>query len=228
MFPAIVAIPEGTYLMGSEDGRDEEKPVHKVSIAAFGIGQFQVTNQEYDLFCRETERSPTKFRNQSAFSGLLQPVTGPSWFDALAYCAWLSTRTGDKYRLPTEAEWEWAARGGLHGKVYPWGNTPVRERTDYALRWVEGPEKVGGTQPNGFGLFDMCENVHEWCKDWYDPGFYAMSPLISPCCQSETARRASRGGAWRHQIKISRCAARSSIPPHFEYADYGFRVVRCG
>ena len=145
-----------------------------------------------------------------------------------AYCEWLSARTGDDYHLPTEAEWEWAARGGLCGKLYPWGDEPVEDRTGYSVRWQQGPEDVGGSQPNGFGLFDMCENVHEWCADWYNPMFYAASPRFDPCCKCEAMRKSSRGGAWRHHIKISRCAARSSIPPHLEYADYGFRVARCG
>lgn len=227
MVPEIVSIPGGYYLMGAVDGRDEERPVHEVSIVGFGIGRFQVTNQEYDLFCHETERRPTKFREWSAFSDLRKPVTGTSWFDALDYCRWLSARTGEQYYLPTEAEWEWAARGGLRDKLYPWGDEPVENRTDYAIRWLQGPEKVGGAQANGFGLFDMCENVHEWCADWYDPQFYAVSPRINPYCKHETARRSSRGGAWRHQVKISRCAARSSIPPHLEYADYGFRIACC-
>ena len=83
--------------------------------------------------------------------------------------------------------------------------------------------------PNTYGLFDMCENVHEWCLDWYHPGFYAISTERNPACAQQATsppRRASRGGSWRHHIKISRCAARSSIPPEFQYADYGFRIVR--
>lgn len=81
------------------------------------------------------------------------------------------------------------------------------------------------SEPNGYGLFDMCENVHEWCSDWYDPGYYLVSPRENPLGPENGVRKASRGGAWRHHIKIARCAARSSIPPEFRYADYGFRVA---
>ena len=225
MIPEIVSIPAGIFLMGAADGRDEERPVHEVSLGSFGIGRFQVTNEEYDLFCRENGRKGTKFRKQPEFSRPRQPVVGPNWFDAVAYCDWLSEEAAGRYRLPTEAEWEWAARGGLRGQSYPWGDEPVEERADYTLLWEKGPEDVGGAEPNGFGLFDMCENVHEWCADWYDPEFYSAAPRNNPCCQREAVRRSSRGGAWRHHIKIARCAARSSIPPYLEYADYGFRVA---
>ena len=94
-----------------------------------------------------------------------------------------------------------------------------------AGRWHEGPEPVGLGEPNGCGLFDMCQNVHEWCSDWYDPRYYAVSPPENPRGPDRGTRRASRGGAWRHHIKVSRCAARSSIPPEFRYSDYGFRPV---
>jgi len=80
-------------------------------------------------------------------------------------------------------------------------------------------------EPNPYGLYDICQNVHEWCSDWYDPGYYAVSPVDNPRGPAHGKRRASRGGAWRHHIKVARCAARSSIPPEFRYADYGFRVA---
>jgi len=199
--------------MGQENGRDEERPVHRVVVAPFRLCRFQVTNAEFAQF--------RKF----LFDCAALPVTSVSWFDAVEYCRWLSKRTGMALRLPTEAEWEFAARGGLAGKLYPWGDEPVESRADYASRWCNGPEPVATSEPNGYGLFDMCENVHEWCSDWYDPRYYETSPVENPRGPEAGTRRASRGGAWRHHIKIARCAARSSIPPEFRYADYGFRVA---
>ncbi len=225
MFQDLVRIPGGEYWMGQEDGRDEERPVHRVCVSAFWLAKHQVTNAEYDLFRRETARPASKFRQQAAFARPDHPVVAVSWFDAVAYCEWLSRRAGRRFRLPTEAEWEWAARGGLEGKLYPWGDEPVATRENYLTRWREGPEPVGTSAPNGFGLHDMCENVHEWCQDWYHPRYYHDSPKDNPAGPATGSRRASRGGSWRHQIKIARCAARSSLPPEFCYADYGFRVA---
>jgi sulfatase modifying factor 1 len=218
--PDLVLIPGAEFLMGQADGRDEERPVHRVSVAPFRLGRCQVTNAEYDEFRHATGRAMPAFRIQAEFADAAQPVVGVSWFDAVAYCEWLSA-----FRLPTEAEWEFAARGGLEQQIYPWGNEPVFERPGYQARWMRAPEPVGTSAPNGFRLHDMCENVHEWCADWYDPGYYAVSPVDNPQGPATGTRRASRGGAWRHQIKIARCAARSSIPPEFCYADYGFRVA---
>ncbi len=211
--------------MGQADGRDEERPVHEVTVDPFGLAECQTTNEQYAVFCRETGRRPTKFHNDPNFHHPQQPAAGVSWFDSIAYCDWLSAKTGRRFRLPTEAEWEWAARGGLKGTLYPWGDAPFSERDNYGLRWRNGPEVVGTSLPNGFGLYDMCENVHEWCSDWYGPEYYAVSPARNPQGPPSGSRRSSRGGAWRHHIKIARCAARSSIPPHLEYADYGFRVA---
>ena len=199
--------------MGQEDGRDEERPVHRVGLAAFRLCRFQVTNAHFAAF------RPFPFADPTV------PVTGVSWFDAVEYCAWLSTQWSRRFRLPTEAEWEFAARGGLEQNSFPWGDAPVTARAGYAGRWRNGPEPVATSEPNGYGLFDMCENVHEWCSDWFAADYYARSPLENPRGPSEGTRRASRGGAWRHHIKIARCAARSSIPPDFLYADYGFRVA---
>jgi formylglycine-generating enzyme required for sulfatase activity len=151
-----------------------------------------------------------------------------NWFDAVEFCEWLSARWGMRLRLPTEAEWEFAARGGLEQEPYPWGAAPVTSRAHYGDRWQLGPEPVGASAPNAYGLFEMCENVHEWCSDWYAADFYAQSPSENPRGPEQGHRRASRGGAWRHHIKIARCAARSSIPPGFRYADYGFRIAADG
>ncbi|HVH71649.1 MAG TPA: SUMF1/EgtB/PvdO family nonheme iron enzyme, partial [Candidatus Dormibacteraeota bacterium] len=122
--------------------------------------------------------------------------------------------------------WECAARGGLRGSLYPWGDSPPEALPDYASRWKSGPEPVGLYVPNAYGLCNMGDNVHEWCSDWYDANYYQHSPERSPQGSPDGTRKASRGGSWRHHIKVSRNAARSSIPPKFQYADYGFRIAR--
>lgn len=221
----LAEIPRGEFLMGQDTGRDDERPAHRITVAPFRIARRQVTNSEYDHFCRVTLRPPPPERKRPEFSRPDQPVVGVNWFDARAYCEWLSKVSGVPMRLPSEAEWEFAARGGLDGKLYPWGDEPPEGRLGYRERWREGPEPVGQSEPNGYGLYEMCENVHEWCSDWYDPGYYAQSPVVNPGGPAKGKRRASRGGSWRHHIKIARCAARSSIPPEFRYADYGFRVA---
>ena len=156
-------------------------------------------------------------------------MAGVSWHEAARYCKWLSLQTGRRFRLPTEAEWECAARGGLEQKQFPWGDDPPQSLPNYATRWQTGPEPVAQYAPNAFGLYDIGDNVHEWCSDWYDPNYYAISTDRNPQGPDQSPlkppRKASRGGSWRHQIKVARCAARSSIPPEFQYADYGFRVA---
>ena len=222
---ALVTIPSGWFLMGSEIGQDNERPVHRVWIDAFQLGAYQVRNAEYSRFLRATGKLPPPFWQDPHFNHPEQPVAGASWHEAAEYCAWLSASSGKKYRLPTEAEWERAARGGDEGKLFPWGDAGPEALPDYAKRWQTGPEPVGRYAPNAFGLFDICANLHEWCSDWYDPNYYAVSSERNPRGPESGQRRASRGGSWRHQVKVTRCAARSSIPPEFQYADYGFRVA---
>jgi formylglycine-generating enzyme len=223
--PTLVRVPAGWFLMGSESGQDNEKPVHRVLVDDFFLATCQVTNAEYARFLRGTGLPPTPFWKQPEFSHPQQPVVGVSWFEAVRYCEWLSKATGKRYRLPSEAEWERSARAGREGELYPWGDTPPQSLPGYAGSWQSGPEPVGRSEPNGFGLFNMCDNVHEWCSDWYDPAYYSVSPERNPRGPESGERRASRGGSWRHHVKMSRCAARSSIPPQFQYADYGFRVA---
>lgn len=223
--PILVTIPEGWFSMGSEHGQDNERPVHRVWIGAFQMAAYQVTNSEYAKFLRATASLPPPFWNDPNFNHPQQPVVGVSWHEAQRYCDWLSSTHEERYRLPTEAEWERAARGEVEGARFPWGDAPPESLPNYARRWQTGPEPVGQSAPNDFGLFDICANVHEWCSDWFDPNYYAASPERNPKGPESGQRRASRGGSWRHHIKISRCSARSSIPPQFQYADYGFRVA---
>lgn len=225
LVPKLVSIPAGWFMMGSDAGQDNEKPVHRVWVDAFLLAQHQATNANFERFIRATGRTPPPFWSDAALNRPEQPVVGVSWFDAVEYCEALSAAIGQKFRLPTEAEWERAARGGKEGLLFPWGEEPPQMRPSYADRWKDGPEPVGLGEPNGFGLFNMCDNVHEWCADWYSPDYYASSPARNPRGPERGERRASRGGSWRHHIKVSRCAARSSILPGFQYADYGFRVA---
>ena len=212
--------------MGSDGSRDEERPVHRVYVDGFEMAVFQVRNRDFAPFLEATGDPAPPFWNEANFNAPDQPVVAVSWFEASKYCEWLSGVTDRTVRLPTEAEWERAARGGREGSAYSWGDEPPQEWPEYLRRWggtVTGPLPVGKGSPNPFGLYDIGENIHEWCADWFDPNYYSCSERRNPQGPPSGERRASRGGSWRHQIKVSRCAARSSIPPQFQYADYGFR-----
>jgi formylglycine-generating enzyme len=227
--PECTLVPAGSFLMGCETGQDEEKPVHRVRVDAFEMAVIQVRNQDFALFLQATGHPAPPHWNDPDFNCPEQPVVAVSWFEATKYCGWLSGVTGRRYRLPTEAEWERAARGGAEGRLYPWGDEPPQSWPEYQRRWggqVKGPLAAGRGSPNAYGLFDVSENVHEWCVDWFSREFYSRSPECNPQGPETGERRASRGGSWRHHVKVSRCAARSSIPPPFQYADYGFRLVR--
>lgn len=225
--PDIVIIPAGDFFMGCDQGQDNERPVHHVWLDSFGIGKFPVTNREFKLFLDATQRPAPPFWADPMFSGSGQPVVGITWDEAMAYCAWLRARTGKDFRLPSEAEWERAARGGKEGALYPWGDEPPWERGSLGFdAQTGGPECVGVNEPNDFGLYNMSDGVHEWCSDYYDYSYYSYSPERNPTGPSTGARHASRGGSWRHRIKFSRCAARSSLAPNLQYSDYGFRVAQ--
>lgn len=211
--------------MGCGNGRDDEKPLHRVWVDAFALAKYQVTNEEYARFLAATNAAPPLCWQKENFSDARMPVVGVSWFEAVSYCEWLSQATVKRYRLPTEAEWERAARGGAEGLAYPWGDSGPEMVPDYANRWRKGPEPVGLYAPNAYALFNLGDNVHEWCADWYDANYYRESPVRNPQGPASGSRRASRGGSWRHHIRVTRTAARSSIPPEFQYADYGFRVA---
>jgi formylglycine-generating enzyme len=225
--PKMVRIAAGSFLMGCDSGRDDEKPAHRVTLDAFEIAAYQVTNAEYALFLAAADHPepPVTWKDPN-FNLPRQPAVSVSWFDATAYCEWLSQITGHLYTLPTEAQWEFAARGGKENELYPWGNCAPQDVPNYAQRWKNGTEVVGLYARNAFGIFNMGDNVHEWCSDWYSADYYSHSPEHDPRGPETGVRKASRGGSWRHQIKVTRTAARSSIPPDFKYADYGFRLTR--
>ena len=224
--PEVATIPAGEFLMGSEDGRANERPEHRVWVDTFALAVVPVTREDYALFLEATQRSPTRDWDDPRFGDPLQPAVATTWFDAVDYCLWLSEKTARTYRLPTEAEREKASRGGEEGKRYPWGDDlPDWMNPHYRGDDIERPDRVGCDPPNSYGLHNMADLVHEWCADWYAPDYYLTSPARNPTGAEAGVRRASRGGAWRHLLKISPCSARSSIPPNRAFTDYGFRVA---
>ena len=220
---AFVELPGGEFRMGSPL-RPDEQPPRLVRLDPFAVAAAPVTNAEYAAFLEATGHEPPRFWDDPRFNAPECPVVGVSWFDAVACCEWLSGVLGRRCRLPTEAEREYAARGGAEGVAFPWGDAPWDEGP-FALgaAGMDRPQPVRSAPPNGFGLYHMADNVHEWCADWYAPG-YAAAELDNPRGPAEGQRRASRGGSWRHRVKVTRIAARSSLPPDRRYNDYGFRL----
>ena len=221
----FVRIRRGWFRMGSDEGHKTERPVHWTWIDTFEMAIHPVTRHEYALFLRDTEHEPPREWGNPALQLRDQPVVGVSWYDAQAYCVWHSQH-GNPVRLPTEAEWERAARGGPDGQRYPWGDQIPAWVPNNGRGPLEGPWSVTLGKPNRFGLFGITSNIHEWCSNWYDRHFYEASPALNPSGPEEGRRRASRGGAWRHALTIDRTAARSSLDPSFRYTDYGFRLAR--
>jgi len=221
----MVLIPQGWFWMGSENHYKWESPRHRVWIDAFEIGRTPVTRREYEAFLELTGYAEPTGWHDPSLSGSERPVVGVSWFAAVAYCEWLSHMRAAEYRLPTEAEWEKACRGGIDQSEYAWGNEPPQTIEYFRTEWT-GPRNVAEWSANGYGLFNIGDNVHEWCSDWYSEDYYSQTPERNPAGPEDGTRRVSRGGSWRHQIKASRAAHRSSLPPHFAYTDYGFRIVK--
>jgi sulfatase modifying factor 1 len=196
-----------------------------MTLRPFWAASRPVSNSEYSAFTTATGYPVPPFMGDERFSQPDQPVIGVSWHDALAYCDWLQSVTGTAFRLPTEAEREYAARGGLAEATWPWGQEPPEERICLQeLARLERPHIPTPACSNAYGLMCMGDNVHEWCADWYVPSYERSLEQQPPEHASPTQRRASRGGSWRHQIKFSRVSARSSLNPSFRYNDYGFRV----
>jgi formylglycine-generating enzyme required for sulfatase activity len=211
----FVDVDGGSFLMGSEDGRPDEAPVHRVQVRPFSIARLPVTNREYAHFLKVSGAPEPRYWHGPGYDDPAKPVVGIAWEEALHYTAWITHEIGRKVRLPTEAEWEYAALAGRSGVRYPWGDGMPQWAPGVPLDRapLAGPAPAGLGPINPWGIGDLGWNIHEWCSDWYAANYYAVSTMDDPQGPASGERRASRGGAWRHQLKVSRCTARSAIPP---------------
>lgn len=251
----MVTVEGGTFMMGDEFGdlRSFCRPVHQVTLTYdFEIGKYELTFDEYDAFCDDTGRSkPSDY----GWGRGIRPVIYVSWWDAIAYCNWLSARNGlpiayrlagevnegqllDSngnvttditkvvgYRLPTEAEWEYAAREGKYNSPYKYsGSDDVDEVAWYSDNSVNKTHEVGQKLPNALGIYDMSGNVREWCSDWY--GDYSSSAQTNPYNSAASSLRVARGGSRGSDAADVRVARRSNYSPASMLHSQGFRIAR--
>jgi len=246
----MVAVKGGTYTMGctGEQGSDcfgWEKPAHRVTVGDFYMGKYEVTIDQYLQFCKETDShwpewlekgssnniytgsgvDKTYYSKRSmSESNTSHPITGVNWHNAVAYCQWLSRKTGKKYRLSTEAEWEYAARGGLQSRGYKYsGSNSLVAVAEYNENNDIKTKPVGGKQPNELGIYDMSGNVWEWCSDWY--GSYSSQAQTNPQGPGSGSGRVLRGGSWDGIARSCRVWHRNNNSPHIRNSSIGFRVV---
>ena len=216
--PEMARIPAGTFQMGSEEGASWEKPVHRVEVSEFWISKRPVTLREFRAFQPKHEAPVAA---ESGGNPDESPVTDVSWDDAAAYCRWLSEKTSNPYRLPAEAEWERAVRGGLEQKKYPWGDEPpVPEEKVDDLSYRAAPK------PNAFGVIGAHRNLWEWTADWYDPEYYQKSPEKDPQGPESGQFRVLRGGGYRNDPNSVFNWNRGSARPQSATSVITFRVVR--
>jgi sulfatase modifying factor 1 len=255
--PNLARIPPGEFLMGASDAEEDERPVHRVYVGEFFIGRYEVTHDEYARFIRATGYPPPGIRglpivtaggHDASFRELAapyiwngadpppghgsHPVVLIRYDDAVAYCKWLSLSLGRVVRLPTEAEWEKAARGDFEGRRYPWGNdfdpSQCNFLLDGAMKRQRGTRPAGTYAPNAYGLYDMAGNVWEWVADWYGAGYYADSEPRDPTGPTSGTMRIVRGGSWvNSDLSMLRCAYRHTVPPDTYAYSIGFRIVCC-
>lgn len=219
----LMFVPGGEFVMGN-DAHANEAPPHRVRVSPFWIGQVEVSNGLYRRFRTETGHRGGDFVNDDLYNADDQPVVGIDYADAIAYCGWAGGR------LPTEAEWEFAARG-TDGRAYPWGSDqPNRERAVYGGVYGKGAKAAAvGTTPGDvspFGVMDMAGNVLEWCADWAGPYVAdTQQPPVDPAGAAQGKFRIMRGGCWVYEAESLRTTTRFFSPPQQKVSFAGFRMV---
>ena len=222
----MVLILAGEFMMGKDSEKDYDfSPAHKVKVDSFFMDQHEVTNGEYLRFCRETNHKLPEFWNTSNFrSGenfLNYPVIGINWGEAKKYAQWCGKR------LPTEAEWEYAARGGLINKEYPNGNKWEKAKAKQnSTGWKNLIDPVEKSEPNGFGLYDMGGNVWEWVSDRYSETYYITSEIYNPKGPKEGNNKVIRSGSWHSGTMCKRVYYRKGLPSNWSDFAVGFRCVK--
>ena len=214
--PEMIFVEGGTFQMGSSSGESDEKPVHSVTLSAFNIGKYEVTQAQWKAVMGN---------NPSNFTGCDDcSVENVSWNDVQQYISKLNSQTGKNYRLPTEAEWEFSARGGKSSKGYTYSGSndlnSVAWNTDNSGSKTHA---VGGKQANELGIYDMSGNVWEWCSDWH--GTYNSYSETNPTGASLGQARVLRGGSWNRDAYNCRTAIRIRSGPDYRYVSDGFRLV---
>ena len=226
LYPEMVFVVGGSFTMGDiwGMGSKNELPTHEVSLKSFKISKTEVTVKQYRQFCLETGR----FMPEAPSWGWKDrhPIINVTYNDAVSYCNWLGEKLGGDWRLPTEAEWEYAARGGNKSKGYTYSGSNDLELVAWFDNNAGGQtNNVGRKKPNELGIYDMSGNVWEWCGDWYDDDYYANSPSSNPRGPSLGSDRVLRGGGWYYFASSCRVAFRDDSPPGHLNNDGGFRVV---
>lgn len=245
--PEMIKVEGGTFIMGNDYSlNQDESPEHKVTLSDFLMGKNEVTFDEFDKFCIATGSDKP---DDARMGRGKKPVMNTSWESAVMYCNWLSKMNGfDKcytikrdsmamsitcdfnangYRLPTEAEWEYAAKGGNKSKGYSFSGSDDPDKVAWYYLNSDGyPHEVGLKEANELGLHDMSGNIREWCWDYYAKDFYVKSPENNPTGPSSGVRRVYRGGAWNFKLDFLRMTSRESMGQNKKYGNIGFRIVK--
>ena len=224
-YPEMVTVEGGTFTMGdaARNGKKDARPLHQVSLNSFEMAKTPTTVAQWKTFCSATGHTMPE---NAPGSGWIDnhPIEKVNWQDAMAYCAWLSQKTNSRYRLPTEAEWEYAARGGRLSKGFPFSGGGRLDK----VGWFENNSEnkahpVATKKPNELGLYDMSGNVWEWCSDWY--GEYAATGQTNPQGPDTGTYRVLRGGGSEYSALSCRVACRFFGNPEGCFFSNGFRVA---